>query len=62
MDFSVLGAGIVEERPFGVLLITGMLGGGGLSRGSWIWGDGWLVSLVGSGSFHSRCVHVGDVL
>ena len=46
MDFSVLGAGIVEGRPFGVLFSTGRLGGGGLSRGSWIWGDGCLVSLV----------------
>ena len=45
MDFSVLGAGIVEERPFGVLFSTGRLGGGGLSRGSWIWG-GWLVGVI----------------
>ena len=64
MDFSVLGAGIVEERPFGVLLITGMLGGGGLSRGSWIWG-GWLVGVISwkwEFSFHmctcGRCVVV----
>ena len=37
MDFSVRGAGIVDGRPFGVLLSTGKLGGGGLSRGSLIW-------------------------
>ena len=45
MDFSVLGAGIVEERPLGVLLSTGRLGGGGLSRGSLIWG-GWLFRVM----------------
>ena len=44
MDFSVPGAGIVEGRPFGVLFSTGRLGGGGLSRGSLIWGEGCLVS------------------
>ena len=44
MDFSVRGAGIVDGRPFGVLLSTGRLGGGGLSRGSLIWGDGCLES------------------
>ena len=62
MDFSVLGAGIVEGRPFGVLFSTGRLGGGGLSMGSWICGDGWLVSLVGSGSFQPKYVHGGGVL
>ena len=42
MEF-VFGAGIVEGRPFGVLFSTGRLGGGGLSRGSCIWGGmaGW---------------------
>ena len=37
MDCSFLGAVIVEGRPFGVLFSTGRLGGGGLSRGSWMW-------------------------
>ena len=35
------------------------------TEGGWmkcVSGGGCLVSLVGSGSFHSRCVHVGDVL
>ena len=45
MDFSVRGAGIVDGRPFGVLLSTGKFGGGGLSRGSLIWG-GWLVGVI----------------
>ena len=45
MDCSFLGAEIVEGRPFGVLFSTGRLGGGVLSRGSWIW-RGWLVGVI----------------
>ena len=45
MDSSFLGAGIVERRPLGVLLSTGRLDGGGLSRGSWMW-QGWLVGVL----------------
>ena len=44
MDSSFLGAGIVERRPLGVLLSTGRLDGGGLSRGSCMW-QGWLVGV-----------------
>ena len=40
MDCRFLGAVIVEGRPVGVLFSTGRLGGGGLSRGSLIWGGG----------------------
>ena len=45
MGCSFLGAVIVEGRPFGVLFSTGRLGGGGLSRGRWIW-RGWLVGVI----------------
>ena len=64
MGFSFFGAGIVNGRPFGVLLITGRFDGGGLRRGSWIcWG--WLFGVMSwkwEFSFHmctcGRCVVV----
>ena len=45
MDCCLLGTEIVDRRPFGVLLSTGRLDGGGLSRGSWIRRE-WLFGVI----------------
>ena len=44
MDCCLLGTEIVDRRPFGVLLSTGRLDGGGLSKGSRIC-RGWLFGV-----------------
>ena len=58
--FSVLGAGMVIMRPFGVLLVTGRLEGGGCNEGgsrlsgigedvkSWKWDASFQIWICGT--------------
>ena len=52
------GAGIVDMWPFGVLLSTGRLDGGGLSMVGYFSGCSLWRLVIGSESFHAICVCV----